>query len=112
MPYVLNALPPRFVIVFNTQIASFSHSPPSLSSVMPLVRDVPKWIFPGAVLLWCSVTCVCGGDEHPGYEKGAYLFSSRNLKLYLTGNKVTARTLEHALVAFQIRLAVSGRKKG
>lgn len=49
-------------------------------------------------------------DKHPGYKKGACLYSSRNLELYLTGSKITAHSLEHTWVAFQIRLAVSGRK--
>lgn len=32
-------------------------------------------------------------DKHPEYKKRAYLYSSRNLELHLTGNKVTAHTL-------------------
>lgn len=32
-------------------------------------------------------------NKHPEYKKGAYLYSFRNLELYLTGNKVTAHTL-------------------
>lgn len=49
-------------------------------------------------------------DKHPEYKKGAYLYRFGKMELYLTGNKVTAHTLEHTWLAFQIRLAVSGRK--
>lgn len=70
--------------------------PPSPFLLMPLARDILKWMLSGgsSFVVFSDLSV---WDKHPEYKKGAYLYRFRNLELYLTGNKITAHTLWNIL---------------